>query len=72
MMFKNLDNTLKAENITKKEYAVFLGISEKSVKNKINGDTDFTYPEFVKTMVLLKKYSADFVFAESEPTPKSA
>lgn len=66
-MFENLRNTLKAEGITQKEYGVLLGISEKTVTNKINGETEFTYPEFKKTMLLFKKYNADFLFAESDP-----
>lgn len=64
-MYKNLEDILKFEGISKKAYSSVLGISEKSVDNKISGRTDFTLPEFQKTMLLLRKYSADFVFAES-------
>lgn len=64
-MYKNLEDILKTEGISKRAYSSFLGISEKSVDNKIDGKTDFTLPEFQKTMLLLRKYSADFVFAES-------
>ncbi|MCI9641225.1 MAG: DNA-binding protein [Eubacterium sp.] len=66
-MYKNLSDVLKAEGITQKEYGVLLGISEKSITNKISGVTEFTYSEFKKTMLLLKKYNADFLFAESNP-----
>lgn len=64
-MYKNLADILRAEGISKRAYSSFLGISEKSVDNKIDGKTDFTLPEFQKTMLLLRKYNADFVFAES-------
>lgn len=40
---------LKAElvrlNISIAKLAQMIGISEKSMRNKINGDTDFTFPE---------------------------
>lgn len=55
-VFENLSNTLKAEGITQKEYGNLLGITEKSVTNKINGTTEFTYSEFKKTALLLRKY----------------
>lgn len=61
-MYKNLADTLKAEGITQREYGSIIGCSEKSVTNKINGETDFTYTEFKKTSLLLRKYSSDFLF----------
>lgn len=63
-MYNNLSCTLKAEGITQKDYALVLGISEKSVTNKISGETEFTYSEFKKTVLLLRKYSAEFLFEE--------
>ncbi len=65
-VFKNLSDALKAEGITRQEYGVLLGISEKSVTNKISGTTEFTYSEFKKTALLLKKYNADFLFDECD------
>lgn len=64
-MYKNLETVLKSEGISKQAYSSILGITVKSVDNKINGITDFTLTEFQKTMLLLRKYSADFVFADS-------
>lgn len=63
-MFKNLENTLQIEGISKRDYSVLLGISEKSVQNKINGTTEFLYSEFKKTVLLLRKYNADYLFEE--------
>lgn len=63
-MYKNLDTILKNEGITRREFGLILGISEKSVDNKINGKTEFTYPEFKKTALLLRKYSTDYMFEE--------
>lgn len=41
-MYKNLRDTLTAKRISIRSYAEFLGVSEKTVQNKINEDTDFT------------------------------
>jgi len=62
-MYKNLEAILMAKGITKKQLSIILGISEKSVNNKINGITDFTYTEFRKIMTMLNEYNADYVFA---------
>lgn len=62
-MYKNLDAILNSKGITKKQLGIVLGISEKSVNNKINGITDFTYTEFKKVMTLLNEFNADYVFA---------
>lgn len=42
-MFKNLRNALFQKDITIKQYAEFLGVNTKTVQNKLNGETDFTY-----------------------------
>ena len=71
-MYKNLRDTLTIKGISVKSYAEFLGISEKSVLNKIKEDTDFTYPEYRKTcQFLLPEYSPDYLFA-TETTIESA
>lgn len=61
-MYKNLKTVLNRKNITLKEYANFLGVGEKTIQNKINGLTDFSYPEFKKTCILLSEYNADYLF----------
>jgi hypothetical protein len=67
-MFNNLRNALNQNGISIKQYAIFLGIGEKTLQNKLKGITDFTYLEFKKTcIVLLPNYSADYLFAESPP-----
>lgn len=63
-MYSNLKTALRQKGILNKQYAEFLGISEKTAKNKLNGITDFTYREFKKTCVLLSEYNADYLFAE--------
>lgn len=65
-MYKNLEAILNSKGITKKQLGILLGISEKSVNNKINGITDFTYTEFKKVMTLLNEFNADYVFATTK------
>lgn len=63
-MYKNLRDILTTKRISIKNYAEFLGVTEKTVLNKINEDTDFTYPEYRKTCkLLLPEYSPDYLFA---------
>ena len=68
IVYKNLREVLRAENITLKSYSEFLGVSEKTVTNKINQETEFSLPEFQKTCnFLLPKYSPDYLFATDKP-----
>ena len=64
-MYKNLKVELYKKGITLKKYASILGVNEKTARNKINRITDFTYPEFQKTMELFPELDADYVFEES-------
>lgn len=65
-MLKNLREALRRKGISVKQYAEFLDVSEKTIQNKINGQTDFTYPEFDKTCkLLLPEYNADYLFLKT-------
>lgn len=67
-MFINLRTALYQKGISIKQYAEFLGVGEKTVQNKLQGRTDFTYPEFRKTCKLLfPEYNADYLFMEDYP-----
>lgn len=67
-MKSNLQEALRKKGITIKEYAEFLGISEKSVNNKLSGKTDFRYREFLKTCSLLfPEYNSQYLFDDSPP-----
>lgn len=66
-MYSNLRNVLYQKGISVKQYAEFLGISEKTVQNKLQGVTAFSYPEFKKTCsLLLPEYNADYLFTECQ------
>lgn len=73
---KNLKNLLNSKNISLKSYAEFLGISEKTAQNKINGHSDFLYSEVEKTKRLLfPEYEIAYLFkrfSKKETTQKSA
>lgn len=65
-MYKNLLEILNKKKITMKAYAKFLGVSEKTVHNKVNGHTEFTLGEATKTCCFIcPEYRLDFVFEEN-------
>lgn len=70
-MLTNLKKALESKNISMKAYAAFLGISEKSVWNKVNEETYLTYPEAVMTSKdLFPEYAMDYLFASDGSTRK--
>lgn len=64
MAYKNLENALRNEGISQKKLAEILGVSEKSVYNKISGKSEFTVPEYRKICTILPKYSREWLFTE--------
>ncbi len=63
-MYNNLKRVLKEKGITNVMLAEFLGVSEKTASNKLNGNTDFTLAEAMKINKLLcPEYTMDFLFA---------
>lgn len=45
MMYENLSRELKRKNVTQATVANLIGCTEKSLRNKLNGITDFTVSE---------------------------
>ena len=63
-MYANLKNALQKKGITIKDYAEFLSVSEKTVTNKFNESTEFTYGEYRKTCkMLFPEYNPEYLFA---------
>lgn len=63
ILLNNLKKALDSKNITMRAYAAVLGVTEKTIQNKINEETPFTYPEVRKTKTeLLPEYDSDFLF----------
>ncbi|MEG0036492.1 MAG: helix-turn-helix transcriptional regulator [Oscillospiraceae bacterium] len=68
-MYTNLKENLHKKGITVRSYAEFLGVSEKTVQNKIRGATDFTLTEAEKTRrVLFPEYDMFFLFKSDTHT----
>ena len=72
-MYGNLARVLRERKITMKAYAEFLGVSEKTIQNKMSGRTEFTLDEALKTCAIIcPEYKLDFVFERTENTVISA
>lgn len=70
-MFINLKNALENKKISIKAYAAVIGVSEKSVQNKINGVTPFTLPEVWKTCFdLFPEYLWSYLFSQNTDTDR--
>ena len=62
----NLKKALDSKKVSLRAYAAILGISEKSVWNKINEETAFTYPEVKRTKEdVLPEYDIDYLFTSN-------
>lgn len=62
-LLRNLKRALDNKGVTLRAYASILGVSEKTIWNKINEETPFTYPEVRKTkMEILPEYDSDYLF----------
>lgn len=59
-----LKRVLEAKGMTVKGSAELLGISEKTLYNKITGATEFTYGEVKKLRVILPEYNLDFLLTD--------
>ena len=65
-MYSNLRKALLYKNISFVSYAKMLGITDKSVQNKLNGVTEFTLREVLATMELFPEYRVEYLFAIDE------
>ena len=54
-MYQNLILLLKSKKISNKELASLLSVTEKTIYNKIAGETEFTYSEIRKIKKLLPR-----------------
>lgn len=64
---KNLRAALDAKRISVIAFAALLGISEKTARNKLNGDTDFTLGEAIKIKTeLLPEYDLFYLFERDD------
>lgn len=69
---RNLRAEMERYGVTVADIRKILGCSEKTVRNKINGDTDFTLPEAFKIKsTFFKGYTLEYLFA-TDTLPESA
>lgn len=54
-MYRNLRAEIVRAGLTIKEIAMRIGISERSLRNKINGKTEFTLSEAIKIRKIVNK-----------------
>lgn len=61
-----LKNALDTRGITQKSCAELLGISEKTLYNKLIGDSEFTYSEVKRLRAFLPEYNIDYLLASDQ------
>ena len=69
-MLKNLQDALRKKGVTNRAYAEFLGISEKTLNNKLKGKNDFLYRQVLKThSILFPEYRIEYLFEDDSSVP---
>ena len=62
---KNIEEIRKSKNITLVDIADLLGVNYRTVRNKINGVTDFSFGETVAIKkVFFPEYELEYLFSE--------
>lgn len=61
-----LKQALDARGITQKACSELLGISEKTLYNKLTGNSEFTYSEVQKLRIFLPEYNIDYLLADDQ------
>lgn len=66
-MLINLKNLLEEKNVSYKDLAELLNLSEKSIYSKITEKTDFTLPEIKKIhKFVFPQYDIQYLFASDQ------
>lgn len=61
-----LQQALNARGITQKSCADLLGIKEKTLYNKLTGESDFTYSEIKLLRAFLPEYNIDYLLSDDQ------
>ena len=70
---RNLEAEMTRYGVTKIDIQVLLGCSEKTVRNKISGETDFTLPEAFKIKrKFFPSLSFEYLFASDSTARDTA
>lgn len=66
-MLTNLSNELQHKNVTQRAVAKMLGLSEKSMVNKMNGTSEFTIGEALMIRrEILPEFTFDYLFTDDQ------
>lgn len=66
-MLYNLANALRTKKITQSAVARTLGVTDKTLTNKLNGVTSFTVDEaFIINKNFLPEFTMDYLFATDD------
>ena len=66
-MLANLSYELRRKNITQNVVARMIGVTDKTLTNKLNGTTAFTVDEaFIINKNFLPEYTMDYLFATDD------
>lgn len=66
-MLYNLANALRTKKITQSVVARTIGVTDKTLTNKLNGTTAFTVDEaFIINKNFLPEYTMDYLFATDD------
>lgn len=66
-MLANLNNELRRKNITQNAVARMIGVTDKTLTNKLSGATEFTVNEaFLIRKNLLPEFTMDYLFATDD------
>ena len=66
-MLANLNNELRRKNITQNAVARMIGVTDKTLTNKLSGATEFTVNEaFLIRKNLLPEFTMAYLFATDE------
>lgn len=66
-MLTNLSNELQHKNVTQRAVAKMLGLSEKSIVNKMNGTSEFTIGEALMIRrEILPEFTFDYLFTDDQ------
>ena len=63
-MALRLKRVLEGRGVPLKDCAALLGVSEKTLYNKLSGVTDFSYGEFQKLKAILPEYNIDYLLTK--------
>ncbi len=64
--YPNLYAELARNGMSKKEFASFLGVAERTIANKLNGKSEFTISEARKIISIFPECTSEYLFAEGD------